>query len=133
MRGIGMGQILTAICKCGYEKNELLIGGGMFTFMEVCNVVCYCENCKEVETYNAIRDDINDTTMPLIRNEIRCEKCGNKVTMYGIFTSEDTINDKYCYKWRFDDDHIYLLEMGNHYSPQCGKNTLEFIPSGNYD
>ncbi len=41
-----MGAILSAKCKCDYEKDDIYVGGGMSNFMTYDPLPHYCQDCK---------------------------------------------------------------------------------------
>lgn len=41
-----MGSIISAHCDCGYNLNEMRLGGGMLDFTTNCSFPYYCEDCS---------------------------------------------------------------------------------------
>jgi hypothetical protein len=49
-----MGSILKVKCSCGYESEELLLGGGFRNFMTECAGHFYCDHCGIVSKANIL-------------------------------------------------------------------------------
>jgi hypothetical protein len=59
-----MGSILKANCSCGFNSEELFLGGGRLTFETRCMFPCYCGACESLSTSN------------MFELEVVCADCG---------------------------------------------------------
>ena len=42
-----MGSLISAKCKCGYDR-RMALGGGMRNHLTYCAFPCYCQDCKSL-------------------------------------------------------------------------------------
>ena len=122
-----MGSMFVAQCSCGFESDELLLGGGMMNFTEVCEIAFYCDNCEIVGT-------INFLTKEGKKGYYRCTKCKKRVKYYGEI-EENTFKyqEEYLFDWRINNDKRYFLQDKLHYCPKCKKVNLKFYSTGCWD
>ena len=116
-----MGDILQAICECGFKSNNLYLGGGFLDMGELCNAPYYCDNCETIGTVN-------------INKIIKCEKCSKSVQYYGEIGKDDfEIPEDVIFDWSVNHTTRYFLKDKFYYCPKCKKINLKFIPIGNWD
>ena len=63
-----MGPLISAKCKCGYER-RMALGGGMRNHLTYCAFPCYCQDCKSLYVAD------------LFSNDTSCEECGSQNTV----------------------------------------------------
>jgi hypothetical protein len=89
-----MGGIVTPVCECGTEFNELYLGGGFMNFTTVCDVPIPCFNCGTIFVRN------------IFKIEHRCPKCRRKVQFYGRIVKEESGETDYVFSWSYDDNGV---------------------------
>ena len=133
-----MGQILNAICDCGYEGKAVL-GAGRADFNRVCNFPYHCKSCKEV------------VSVDLFKKRISCPICNSQDVH--TYESQTVRLDKEIYEqlsdieleklglhrvsneqesWAVKDKNHTLLR-GPHHCPKCEKKTLIFFTELMFD
>ncbi len=115
-----MGSQVIAACKCGANA-IILIGGGMFNFMETCYFPCMCKGCHEVVQAN------------LLAKEARCPQCRARNPI--PYDDPRLLGEPGSYhvaEWRMTDklDRDLVLTDGKYMCPKCGKMSLGFRDSG---
>ena len=65
-----MGTIIKAICKCGFESDDIFAGGSMFNFKTNCSAPAICPNCSKFQKGNYLNKESN------------CFVCKTKLTFY---------------------------------------------------
>ncbi len=60
-----MGSLISAKCKCGFEK-KVALGGGMHSHLTYCAFPCYCQDCKSLYVADLYSDDTS------------CTECGSQ-------------------------------------------------------
>lgn len=65
-----MGSILKAICKCGFESEDIFAGGGFQNFRTTCNAPAICLKCKKLLVKN------------YLQKHEKCPDCGENITFY---------------------------------------------------
>ncbi len=138
-----MGSIFEAKCNCGYESDQLFLGGGMADFGERLEVPYYCDNCKHVGSLNLFKrislNDMGGGAEPEPKKRITCKKCRRKVQHYGNlesgFTLQTKKDDTLAFEWGdvFSDVGKYYLSATEQYCPKCEKYTLRFYDVGCWD
>lgn len=63
-----MGSLISAKCKCGYER-RMALGGGMRNHLTYCAFPCYCQDCNSLYVADLFSDDTS------------CEECGSQNTV----------------------------------------------------
>lgn len=119
------GTILKASCPCGFKMEGIFAGGGMSNFKTFCAAPAYCEGCKKMEVLNWLDD------APV------CHACAGKV----IFYNDPALQEKtpagskpnLVFSWNTDKKGAFNLPDVNYRCPQCGKMTLRFEMTGNWD
>ena len=122
-----MGSILQSQCKCGYESDDLYLGGGMMNFPSYCEIPCYCDECEIVFSKNILTKEAKQG-----EGRIRCVKCRKKVSYYGNIVNDD-YNKEYHMEWYIGDGKTYFLKGDNQHCPKCKKKKLQIYPVGNFD
>lgn len=133
-----MGQVLGAVCECGY-KSEAVLGAGRSNFREVCKFPHYCTSCNEV------------ISVDIFKEERICPKCQSRdVQSYEARTSRlkykilekfsDETLKKFGFHRRDDEQHSWYgksknhtILKGNQYCPNCQKKELKFFTSMMFD
>ncbi len=133
-----MGQILNAVCKCGYVGRAIL-GAGRSDHTEVCNFPHYCKTCKEV------------VGIDIFKEVHLCPKCNsNNLQSYEALTQRldsdeledlsDSDLEKLGFHRSFDEltswygkekEHAILKDT--HHCPKCDQPTLRFKRSAFFD
>ena len=115
-----MGSAVTAVCKCGYEK-DFMIGGGMMDFMEVCHFPCLCKKCEAVV-------DVNIMVSPPI-----CSVCKDSGVV--PYDNEELIlelGEEEVASWNMEEKlgREVKLTDGKYYCPNCKEFHLTFLDGG---
>lgn len=79
-----MGQVLRAECSCGYQHNEIFMGGGRMNHEFNCEAPFYCEECSKIKLRN------------LIKKRPKCEKCKEELKIFRAL--DDDIECEECAK-----------------------------------
>ena len=113
-----MGTILYAKCKCGYEKDNIYVGGGMSNFRTYNPFPHYCQDCKIMFEAN------------LYDEQISCTECGSSnIVPYddpSVCNTDESIP-------RSRSTKVWVLTDGECLCPNCGEMTLKFETVMNYD
>jgi hypothetical protein len=141
-----MGSIVQAKCKCGYESEDLFLGGGMADFGKMLEVPYYCHICQHVGSLNLFKrmTTINmiDGVEPKYRKRLTCKKCRRKVQYYGNFQDDiekpSIDEDEIAFQWRIpmsslDNGGDYTLSRTKQYCPKCKNISLLFYDVGSWD
>ena len=129
-----MGDMLQAVCECGYQSNILFVGGGMIDLGEICKVPYYCENCKYIGATNILMKNPENPDEIIIRKTIKCSKCRRKVQHYGeVIKKTFEYADYVFFQWELEDENSYIVNDKYYYCPKCKKIKLKFYPCGNWD
>jgi hypothetical protein len=125
-----MGSMLISQCKCGYESDELYVGGGFMVmdFNEKCLTPCYCDQCELVMSINILTKEGK-------KGYYRCTKCKKRVKYYGE-VGEDTFEhqDHYIFDWGIREmGKRYFLKEQSYYCPKCKKEDMKFDTTGCWD
>ena len=123
-----MGSMLQSQCKCGFESDELYVGGGMMDYGGKCGIPCYCDKCKLVTTINIL-------TIEGEKGYYRCPKCRKRIGCYGKIEEETFENDdvNYIFDWRINIEKRYFLQNKLYYCPKCKKEEMNFYSTGCWD
>ena len=122
-----MGSMLISQCQCGYESDELMLGGGMMNFIEDCEIPFYCDNCEIVFT----RDVLGKLDF---KKYNKCPKCRKKVQYYGSISEDDFENDDdNVFDWGIEFDKRYYLKNDSYHCPKCKKEEMKFYTTGCWD
>tara|TARA_Y100001973_G_C5195364_1_gene333871 strand:+ start:2052 stop:2423 length:372 start_codon:yes stop_codon:yes gene_type:complete len=123
-----MGSMIQSQCKCGYESDELYLGGGMMDMGEKCELPFNCEKCKFVFSRNVLNN-------LEIKKYNLCPKCRKKVNYYGKIVEQDSIDiyNENVFNWNIDFDKTYVLENENNFCPKCRKEEMLFNEIGCWD
>ena len=120
-----MGSAITARCKCGFESDSILVGGGMRNFKTVCHMPGVCRNCNRFVVAN------------YLAKRPRCPECGKKITFYNdpsLQASEGESEDqdkRTIFEWNVPPPHkSILLTDTRYYCPKCGRMDLRFEDGG---
>jgi DNA-directed RNA polymerase subunit RPC12/RpoP len=100
-----MGQIIKAVCVCGYASGELLEGYGM-AGPHSGRRLASCARCREVVSVDSSPD------------RRHCPKCRHSVVVIDL---PDDDNDEAS----LEDVHVDC--------PRCGKSTLQLVFAGLWD
>ena len=111
-----MGQILMAICSCGFAR-EFLFGGGMDNFKTYLGAPAYCMKCNKMTITNYLNP------------KSRCSLCRGKIVYY---------NDESLQIKKDKDDSYFewgdfILPDSSYKCPECGEFMLRFSFIGNWD
>ena len=120
----GVGTMIAANCPCGYENDELAIGGGMLTFMEHCAAPALCTSCREV------------VTIDLMDRNAACPNCGGAPTPYDdpSLRAAQIAYDGSAIAWNLPDGRSFALDhQGAYTCPRCLQTTMSFIDVGCFD
>jgi ribosomal protein L37AE/L43A len=124
-----MGVILQGQCECGFETENLFIGGGMrdmLNMLKMRNITRYlpavCLNCNIflVKNYN--------------KKFSKCPKCRKKVFFYGDPQLENELQGGGPLpEWNMPEDYNFILSGTEYYCPQCREIKMKFIDVGCWD
>lgn len=119
-----MGSIINAHCDCGFDKNEMFLGGGMMNFMKYCNYPFYCENCSILFEGN------------VFDKKLKCPKCNkDHVSSYDTKKTYSSEEKETVFDWNVMDEIGRKLELTdeNYFCPGCREFTLRFSNCGSWD
>ena len=111
-----MGSIVKAICECGFETEEMYLGGGMSNHTTMNIFPHYCKDCKSLFQANMYDDTIVC---------INC-KSSNTVLYDNAYVVKNL--DEVSFNWG-----TLKLSKKNSLCPQCDNFSLEFISVGMWD
>lgn len=113
-----MGDIVSAACKCGFNK-KMALGGGRANFQTNSTFPMRCSDCENLFTANAL-----DKT-------ITCPDCNSgKVLLYSdksLFKN----GHQTVFKWKMGD--VFKLTNGDYICPICHEFELKFSHVGYWD
>jgi len=129
-----MGSVLQAKCSCGFESDELFLGGGMMDMGAICNIPYYCDHCEIVGTINILKKNTDELLHRELKKDIKCKKCRRKIQYYGEI-SEDNFESQedYAFDWSFGFDKRYLLHDKLYHCPKCKKEKMKFYMTACWD
>ena len=129
-----MGRLLKAVCKCGFESNELCLGSGMSAEVVHCQVPYYCDICKII-SFTDITEQISNGSAKIgDKKIIRCRHCGKEVQYYGeIVTEKFDQKEDSLFGWPVNKEMMYFLKNKLYRCPVCKKNNLKFNKIGWWD
>lgn len=107
-----MGILLSASCKCGYYKENLLFGAGMCNFETECNVP-------------AIKNGTNELVM---RNIFRKEENSDYIFYSDSLFHQPIAEDEST----LDFGNVSLAKTGN-FCPKCTDFQMDFLMLGFFD
>ena len=55
-----MGAIIKAICQCGFESNDISVGGGFSSIMNKLTAPAFCNKCKSLVVQNCLSEKSNN-------------------------------------------------------------------------
>lgn len=133
-----MGQILGAVCECGYNGKATL-GAGRSDFREVCKFPHYCDSCKEVVSVDIFKEehlcptckshDVHtyEAQTTRLKNEAHEQLSDVHLERLGLHRRSDEQDSWY------GKDKSHILLRGPHYCPKCEKNSLKFFTEIMFD
>jgi Zn finger protein HypA/HybF involved in hydrogenase expression len=122
-----MGNILRGSCRCGFDTDDIFVGGGFMNFMDTCNAPALCLSCNEFLVRNYIK-----------KGTARCPACHKSVTFYDdpSLSDQSTQTEEFDWlvTWRIADrNEFFKLADTRYLCPQCKQMTLVFKDRGNWD
>jgi len=118
-----MGSVFCANCTCGYESEDLFLGGGMMNFHEVCNAPALCESCEEIILLNY-----------LAPAPYRCSKCKREALFYDTPSLKGELLAKLpVFAWQVLGDKTFTLSDAYYACPKCKQKNLRFYDVGSWD
>jgi len=143
MLEVGVGSILRSYCSCGYQSDDLYVGGGMRDFGMSIQVPYSCDNCQTVDTTNLLSKTKNDPFLVKLRQKLRCTKCRRVVQFIGELEQNsfgDHTEESNIFEWRlsldseeFPSNKVYSLSDESYHCPNCKNTSMKFISIGNWD
>lgn len=133
-----MGQVLGAVCECGYEGKAVL-GAGRSDFREVCKFPHYCVSCKEVVSIDIFKDE---HSCPKCKsNNVNSYEAQTRRPKYEIIEKLSDVNLKKLGFHRRSDEQDswygktknHVLLRGSHYCPKCEQKSLKFFTEMMFD
>ena len=122
-----MGEILEAVCPCGFNAKNLFVGGGMTNFETYCGAPALCNECGRLLVLNYL-----DSTS-------RCPECGKPVVFYNdpsLFSLPTGENEKtptvLSRNVPGEPEPFALLDV-EYLCPACWKMRMRFVSSGFWD
>ena len=118
-QGESVGSIVDGACRCGYEKKEMCLGGGMLDSSSVVKFPYYCEACEEVVVHNTFMK-------PAI-----C-RCGQVLVRYDNPTLSKPKSEKpsEVFYWNVKYDEKLVLTDNGYLCPKCKEYTLKWFDGG---
>lgn len=118
-----MGTLIAATCPCSYENNELVLGGGMLSFMDHCAAPALCTACREV------------VTVDLMDNDTSCPICGGATPYYDSSLPDAKAGHAGpTIAWSLPDGRLFALDDDGAYTcPRCLQATMSFVDVGCFD
>jgi hypothetical protein len=115
-----MGSIISAVCKCGFEKEKMFLGGGMMTHTHICMFINYCNDCNSMFIEN------------MYKQKIICSKCNSTNTV--AYDNPQVVKDfnHLSFNWNLN-NHTLKLNKFSNLCPSCNNFTLEFRSIGSWD
>jgi ribosomal protein S27AE len=121
-----MGDMLQAMCECGFKSEPILAGGGMVNFTHYCGAPAVCLHCQDflIKNYK--------------KKYSKCPSCGKKVTFYNDPSLQLPVTESYkhhqIFEWHINNEKAdFRLQDTQYFCPKCGKMTLTFECIGNWD
>ena len=122
-----MGDVIRAMCKCGFKSEDIYAGGGMEDFQTNCTTPALCTHCSRFLIKN------------YLKKYSKCPVCRKKVVFYNDpslqsrrgRTSEGN-GDVFSWDTR-GEKGLFRLPDNHYLCPRCGKMTLRFICIGLWD
>lgn len=133
-----MGQVLGAVCECGY-KGSAVLGAGRSNFREVCKFPHYCESCKEVVSVDIFKEH---HTCPKCQSpNVFTYEAPTKVPKYQILEklSDSTLARLGMHRRQDEQDSWYgknkrhVILRGKHHCPKCDMTSLSFFTEMMFD
>lgn len=119
-----MGSIISAHCDCGFNRDEMGLGGGMMDFTTNCSFPYYCEDCNMLFEGNALSE------------KVTCPTC-HKEHVYSYDTKKacGSIGEGIVFDWNVKSQigRTLVLTDGKYICPNCHKFNLRFFQSGFWD
>jgi DNA-directed RNA polymerase subunit RPC12/RpoP len=114
-----MGTLLKG--ECGYETDNLLLGGGMHSFKTYFGFPYFCNSCRSLFVGN------------YLNKEQLCPECLSKETV--IYSGDSLCHStgKDIFNWRIDDKKILTLTEGDYFCTNCSTFELHFGKRGAWD
>jgi Zn finger protein HypA/HybF involved in hydrogenase expression len=121
-----MGDMLQALCECGFKSKIILAGGGIVNFTHYCGAPAVCLHCQEflIKNYK--------------KKYSKCPSCGKKVTFYNDSSLQIPVSESYknhkIFEWHINNEKVdFQLQDTQYFCPKCRKMTLTFECVGNWD
>ena len=140
-----MGSMVEARCECGLHV-PLGIGGGFLNFMTTCYFPCICHSCSSVVEVDVLEEaphcpnckasnpvPYDDPSVPHLpgQHSVACWSLEHPIAGLGSIQQGDDLPEPLpVYPLRRD--HV-ALDDGRYLCPQCGRTTLRFEFTGNWD
>jgi predicted Zn-ribbon and HTH transcriptional regulator len=133
-----MGQVLGAVCECGY-KGSAALGAGRSNFREVCNFPHYCKSCEEVVSVDIFKDkqtcpkckseDVHtyEAQTTRLKNEVHEQLSDLHLERLGLHRRTDEQDSWY------GKDKSHILLRGPHRCPKCQMQLLKFFTELMFD
>ncbi len=112
-----MGSTVDAKCICGFQNDNLRIGGGMMNSQSVCHFPVYCKICQSLVTAN------------LLSKTPECSKCKSiEVLAYDNQTLRKQTGKNVVASWNAGGKlgRKLILTDGKYFCPSCQKFSLIF-------
>jgi len=120
-----MGDIVRAVCHCGYSSEEMLIGGGRRDYLTNCNFPMFCKACHSLFEAN------------LYDKKIVCSECGSdNVLSYddkSLYKESEEGLMTYFYMLGVTPNRKLQLSKAKNLCPKCDHFSLFFGWLGLYD
>ena len=118
-----MGSTLQVSCPCGFEIEELGVGGGMASSKNTCMAPAICKKCNKFLVLN------------LMDRSSCCPKCKGPVVFYNDPSLQDKAesDDFSVVHFNIHGKGEFILPQTKYYCPQCGKMRLKFEDVGCWD
>jgi len=121
-----MGGIVQARCDCGFESENLFLGGGMLNFETYCGVPVLCKTCGSLQVVN------------LLDPCCCCGTCHGPVEFYHKVVPRtapelrETLTNR-LFSWRLGGGDTLVLPDSGHLCPRCHEQHMRFVDTGRWD
>ena len=127
-----MGQVLRAICECGFNETATL-GAGRGDFNRICKFPHYCKGCECLISIDIFKEQNNCSECG--SEDIHSYESSTKRSKYKIFEKFSNsalkklglhrlVDEQFCW---FSNTESHAILSGNHYCPKCHVNSMNFI------
>ena len=119
---VAAGDMVDASCPCGYHQEHIPLFGGRASFKKLCMFPALCMTNKQLTLVNVL-DPGADPRGCKAKDAVRYDSPSLAPAKPGAAVAS----------WRLPDGRVFQLYEGGYVCPRCGRPTLRFKHSGNWD